>query len=128
MAGQAFSGLSQASDTTIQNKPKLTLWVFFPKTWEHESFTCWPAGAMLGLYQCSAYTSLNQNQTRPEKMLELHHNEVEPTSWKTLVLRISDSFFSQEKIPLAFTYSWIRSDILMWGYSEKSVYSVKTDF
>lgn len=63
MAGQTFSGLSQASDTTIQNKPKMTLWVFFPKTWEHESFTCWPAGAMLGLYQCSAYTSLNKPES-----------------------------------------------------------------
>lgn len=87
MAGQAFSGFSQASDTTIQNKPKLALWVFFHKAWEHESFTCWPAGAMLGLCQWSAYTSLppphqpySESHTYPGKMLEQHHNEVELTS------------------------------------------------
>lgn len=103
MVQQAFSAFSQVADTTIQDKPKLALWVLFYKTWEHENFTCWPAGAMLGLYQWSAYTSLPLAQ-EPEPESDMSRKSVgtspqwsgtdllEDLPW---FLRVSDSLFSQ---------------------------------
>lgn len=89
---------------------------------------CWDCTNGLPTPVCHLLTSQNQSQTCPGKMLELHHKEVELTSWRAYF-----GFSESVTLPSVrrkddwLSYSWIRRDILIWRYSEKSVYSVNTD-
>lgn len=70
---------------------------------------CWESTNGLPTPVCDLLMGQNPNQTCPGKMLELHHNEIELTSW-----RAYSGFESVTLCSVRRKYNWL----LLTGRSE----------